>query len=96
LQAWIRGGQQLQGEIRDPGLLKLYFGGTVTRADVIALAKAEEAVHADRLAEYQRILPRIENKGHGAFGLATLRLGLLHEQVAVDFWRDIANNPPEA
>src|SRR5579859_3281900 len=57
LQAWIRGGQQVQGEIRDPGLLKLFFGFAVTRADVVALAKAEEAVHASRLVEYERILP---------------------------------------
>jgi DNA-binding PadR family transcriptional regulator len=96
LREWIRGGEMLQAELRDPGLLKLFFGGAVETPDVVALAQAQAAQHAARLAEYERILPTLEHQDQGAFALATLRLGLLHEQVAVEFWRGIAANPPRA
>jgi DNA-binding PadR family transcriptional regulator len=95
LRDWIRDADDLQNEMRDPGLLKLFFSGAVEPTDVVALAQAQQAHHTRRLAEYEQILPHLPDHGQGAFGLATLRLGLLHEQVAVDFWRDVATNPPK-
>jgi PadR family transcriptional regulator, regulatory protein AphA len=94
LRDWIRDGEPLQAELRDPGLLKLFFSGAVETSDVVALARAQAAQHAARLAEYHRILPALEHQEQGAFALATLRLGLLHEELAVDFWRHVAANPP--
>jgi hypothetical protein len=82
-------------ELRDPGLLKLFFGGAVEPPDVLALAAEEQAHHAARLADYERILPELESDPHAAFALATIRLGIRHEQLAVDFWREIAAAPPE-
>jgi DNA-binding PadR family transcriptional regulator len=94
LQDWIRASDSAQVELRDPGLLKLFFGGAVEPADVLALARDEQAHHAARLAEYERIRPSLEADPDAAFALATIRLGLRHEQVAVDFWREIAEHPP--
>ncbi|HEY2595637.1 MAG TPA: helix-turn-helix transcriptional regulator [Chloroflexota bacterium] len=93
LQGWIRSSDSAPVELRDPGLLKLFFGGAVTPADVLALARGEQAHHAARLAEYERIRPQLEANPDAAFGLATIRLGVRHEQVAVDFWREIAEDP---
>jgi DNA-binding PadR family transcriptional regulator len=94
LRDWIRSPDSAQVELRDPGLLKLFFGGAVTPADVLGLARDEEAHHAARLAEYERIRPQLEANPQAAFGLATIRLGIRHEQVAVDFWREMAEHPP--
>jgi DNA-binding PadR family transcriptional regulator len=94
LQDWICRADSAQVELRDPGLLKLFFGGAVEQADVLALARDEQAQHAARLAEFQRILPQLEADQDAAFALATIRLGIRHEQVDVDFWREIADDPP--
>jgi DNA-binding PadR family transcriptional regulator len=95
LQDWIRSPDASPVELRDPGLLKLFFGGVVDPAEVLALARDERAQHIARLAEYERILPRLESDADAAFALATIRLGIRHEQVAVDFWQEIVDHPPK-
>jgi DNA-binding PadR family transcriptional regulator len=95
LQDWIRTPDSAQVELRDPGLLKLFFGAAVETTDVLTLARTEQAHHAARLAEYQRILPGLEADAASAFALATIRLGIRHEQLAVDFWQEIADAPPQ-
>jgi DNA-binding PadR family transcriptional regulator len=94
LQDWIRDAEPLPVEIRDPGLLKLYFAREVSREDVAELARVQQELHTRRLREYQRLLPTLERREGSAFARATLRLGLLHEQLAVEFWADVASNPP--
>jgi len=76
--------------------LKLFFARPVDTASVVALARANAVEHAQRLTAYERILPELEREPDAAFALATLRLGLRHEQIAVEFWQDIAKNPPRA
>jgi DNA-binding PadR family transcriptional regulator len=95
LRDWIRASDLAQVELRDPGLLKLFFGNVVEPADVLALARDQQAQHAARLTEYERILPQLESDPDAAFALATIRLGIRHEQVAVEFWREIADHPPK-
>lgn len=94
LQEWIRTGDTTPAEIRDMALLKLFFSAAVEPTDVVALAQTHAEQHAQRLAEYRRILSFLDGQTGSAFARATLRLGLLHEQVAVDFWREIAASPP--
>jgi DNA-binding PadR family transcriptional regulator len=96
LQDWLRAGEPEPAELRDPGLLKLFFAGVVTREDVVALARAQATAHARRLAEYERIEATIAGDPRQAFARATLRLGLVHEQTAVEFWRRVAEDPPRS
>ncbi len=96
LREWIGSDDSPAAELRDPGLLKLFFAGAVDPASVVALARANAAEHARRLTTYQGILHDLEQDPSAAFGLATLRLGLRHEQIAVEFWQEIAANPPRA
>jgi PadR family transcriptional regulator, regulatory protein AphA len=96
LRDWIRSDESPAAELRDPGLLKLFFARPVDTASVVALARANAVEHAQRLTAYERILPELEREPDAAFALATLRLGLRHEQIAVEFWQDIAKNPPRA
>jgi hypothetical protein len=94
LRAWIRDHRGAQTELRDTGLLKLFFAGVGTQGDVVALARAQMADHERRLAAYELILAQIEAAPHQAFARATLQLGLAHERGSVDFWRGVAENPP--
>jgi PadR family transcriptional regulator, regulatory protein AphA len=91
LEAWLREPTGEQPQIRDTGLLKLFFGGSLGREDVVALARAQEAAHRERLAVYEAIdqQPLVD-----AFPRATLQLGLRVERAFIAFWADIAANPP--
>jgi PadR family transcriptional regulator, regulatory protein AphA len=91
---WVREADTAPTEIRDHGLLKLFFGGLVTGDDVGALARGHAAAHAAKLADYRRIDERMGRSPELAHQRATLRMGLLFEQAAVAFWEEIAADPP--
>lgn len=94
LREWLTSDIGAPVELRDPGLLKLFFASNVSREDVIALARAQEATHRARLAEYQRIEAEQAHNPQAAYALATLQMGLRYEQRSVEFWAEIAANPP--
>ncbi|MFL5959694.1 MAG: PadR family transcriptional regulator [Gaiellaceae bacterium] len=89
LDAWVREPTREPTQIRDTGLLKLFFGEGLGPDELSALARAQEEAHQARLAVYESIEPEIEHPQHGA----TLRAGLLFEQLLVDFWRELAESP---
>ena len=71
-------------ELRDPGLLKLFFG-----ADPRPLAEARHAAHSRKLAEYDA--RRKLDRGHEPRGVwLSLDAGIGHEREWVRFWSDIA------
>lgn len=96
LREWLTSDVGASVELRDPGLLKLYFGAQLPREEVVALARAQEATHHARLAEYEVIERRLANVPDTAFARATLAMGLRYEQESVSFWAGIAANPPES
>jgi len=70
--------------LRDPALLKLFFG-----ADVRALANAQLQTHREKLAEYEAL--RETDPGGGRRGpWLALELGTRHERETVDFWEEQA------
>jgi DNA-binding PadR family transcriptional regulator len=89
LAEWLREPATEPTQIRDAGLLKLFFGDSLTREEVVALAEAQERAHRERLAAYEAIEQTIEEPRHAD----TLRAGLLHERIFADFWREIATRP---
>jgi len=91
LEAWLREPTSEQPQIRDTALLKLFFAEGLEREEVVALARAQEAAHRERLDVYDAIeqLPPLR-----AFPRATLELGLRLERAFIGFWSDIAENPP--
>jgi len=94
LQAWLRKPTEVQPEVRDLGLLKLFFGAGVSPADVAALARAQAEGHRDRLALYERIQGGIPDDPEWPHARATLRMGLLMERAFISFWDDVAARPP--
>jgi PadR family transcriptional regulator, regulatory protein AphA len=96
LVAWLREPVDVAPEVRDLGLLKLFFGGLVSRDDVVALARAQEEGHRARLALYEGMERRISPDDEWPHAVATLRMGLLFERAFVRFWSEIRERPPGA
>ncbi len=70
--------------LRDPALLKLFFG-----ADAGELAKAQIETHRQKLAEYEALREADPGAGRRGPWLA-LELGTRHERETVCFWEEQA------
>ncbi len=90
LDDWLREPTSDQPQIRDTGLLKLFFGDGMSPAEIVALAREQEEAHQARLTIYETIEDAVTNPSHAA----VVRAGLLHERTFVEFWREIAATPP--
>lgn len=90
LADWVREPTSEQPQIRDTGLLKLFFGDGMSADEIAALARAQEEAHRARLAVYESIVNSVTEPNHGA----VVRAGLLHERTFAEFWRDVAATPP--
>ncbi len=73
-------------ELRDLGLLKLFFGG-----DPAMLAAAQVELHEDKLREYEAIHAG-SHDGPAGPRLA-LEAGIGHEREWIRFWRRLAKRP---
>ena len=92
LQEWLATPDGRGTEIRDLGLLKLFFGrAAAAPTDVAAGAAAQAQTHRDKLALYED-LQRLDQEPHVA---ATLRLGVAYEAAAVAFWDSVAGGALE-
>lgn len=94
LRAWLHEPATREVELRDAGLLKLYFGSLLDQQDVVALAQRERDLHRRRLADYEAIRAFLIQIPDRAFALATVRMGISYEALSVAFWEDIAAHPP--
>lgn len=89
LRDWLTDPATGDLEIRDPGLLRLFFGSAVDAAARRRLAATQRDVHTERLAAYEQL--------DASFGDAAspqrdvLRLGLAVERAYVDFWSRLAD-----
>jgi len=71
-------------ELRDSGVLKLFFG-----ADPAVVADHQIAVHQAKLADYRAL--RDDIAAHVPPGqLRALDIGIAHEQAMIDIWRATA------
>ncbi len=88
LQDWLAEQDRTAGtEIRDLGLLRLFFGAAArSEGDVGANARAQAQAHRAKLALYEDLV-RIVDEPHVA---ATLRLGTAYERAAIAFWEGVA------
>ena len=90
LDDWLREPTSEQPQIRDAGLLKLFFGDGMSPDEIRALAQAQEEAHLARLAVYEAKAATVTNPNHAA----VVRAGLLHERTFAEFWREISATPP--
>lgn len=83
LDAWLAEPTSAWTELRDPGLLRLWFG-----ADPLALAVAQREVHERKLVEYEQV--RDEYGDELARGpRLVLDAGIGHQREYVRFWTEI-------
>lgn len=79
--AWIRD-PEMTNEMRDEGLLKLFFAGLLEREDAIAVLEATRQRYAEKQARLKEIEPIAERAER--FGpLAVLRYGLGMSEFAI-------------
>jgi DNA-binding PadR family transcriptional regulator len=69
-------------ELRDAGLLKLFFG-----ADPKTLAPPQIEAHAERLREYEELLERGTKMNAPAGALHAVECGIGHEREYLRFWK---------
>jgi DNA-binding PadR family transcriptional regulator len=92
---WLADPTSEAAELRHGGLLKLFFSELATTEQVVALARTQEAWHREQLATYQAIVARFADRPHLARRVAPARFGVAYAAAFVDFWADIAANPPD-
>lgn len=81
-------------ELRDPGLLRMFFMSGTDKAGLHALAQEQLAVHRARLSEYET-QARLHGPGPHEPFLHTLRMGFLYEQANLQFWTEVLESCPE-
>jgi PadR family transcriptional regulator, regulatory protein AphA len=84
-EAWLRVLTPEPYVLRDPALLKLFFG-----ADVRELAKVQLETHRQKLAEYEALDTFDSGAARRGPWLA-LELGTRHERETVQFWSEHAH-----
>lgn len=84
LRRWLEEPAATSTELRDPGLLKLYFG-----ADSTALAPSQLESHRAKLAAYERTMAADPGSGPRGPWLA-LEMGIAAERAWIRFWSGLA------
>lgn len=98
LSAWLDRPSGARTELRDPGLLQLFFADLASAEAKLRLAEQQLAIHQAKHAAYEedaRLERRPTRSGRGDRTVEhwrgeTLSMGLLYEGAAVDFWTGVA------
>jgi PadR family transcriptional regulator, regulatory protein AphA len=98
LDAWLRSPVTAQVELRDLGLLKLFFSELADDDAIRALAREQVAAHRAMFARYEWISRRYADRPQYARRLLTLQAGFAMERAMLGFWEDLAgeDSPQEA
>jgi len=100
LSAWLDRPSGARTELRDLGLLQLFFADLTSADTRLRLAEQQLAIHRAKLSAYQED-ERLERRpGASRPGQRTvehwrgetLPMGLLYEGAAVDFWSRVVGN----
>lgn len=97
LKAWLDRPSNAPTELRDPGLLQLFFADQAPAEAGLRLAEQQLVIHRTKLSAYEQDerlerRPRTSGKGERTvehWRGETLRMGLLYERAAVEFWTEV-------
>jgi PadR family transcriptional regulator, regulatory protein AphA len=100
LDAWLERPSGAPTELRDLGLLQLFFADQAAPPARLRLAQQQLAIHDAKLAAYrqdERLGRQPAKAGRGEWTAErwrgeTLRMGLLYESAAVEFWAGVVAN----
>jgi DNA-binding PadR family transcriptional regulator len=100
VEAWLERPADVPTELRDRGLLQLFFMDLAADHARLRLAQKQLAIHRSKLSAYE-IDARLE-RGAGSdrpgvrtaehWRGATLPMGILYERAAVAFWTSVADD----
>ena len=89
LATWLSEPLQSRLEVRDPGLLKLFFGDLAEPGAVDSLSAEQLKFHEERLQVYRALDAQLEANGVRNHARKTLKFGLCFEEAAVRFWEEV-------
>jgi PadR family transcriptional regulator, regulatory protein AphA len=103
LTAWLERPASAPTELRDLGLLQLFFMDLATDEARLRLAQEQLRIHWAKLSQYEgdaRLERRGSAPGRGLRTVdhwrgATLPMGILYERAAVQFWTSVADSAGE-
>ena len=87
LRAWLSSPTLDQTEVRDSGLLKLFFAGFGNDQDLLQLARDRHKSHRERAEGYVEQRAEIVDYAD-RWQVKTLELGLRYERCVEQFWAD--------
>jgi DNA-binding PadR family transcriptional regulator len=87
LARWLSASTVEHTEVRDMGMLKLFFASDAPATVVANLAADRFQFHQGRVDEWQRLRNEIESAA-SEVELATLEMGLRVERAAAEFWSE--------
>ena len=94
LQAWLRDPDTSRTEVREPGLLQLFFGALADEADMTRVAQARVKHYEQELGRYAEIEQNIAGHPDMHYPYATLRLGIAFTRASLAFWSELAESGP--
>jgi PadR family transcriptional regulator AphA len=94
LRRWLESPTREHPEVRDLGLLKLYFSGLTSPARIRRMAEEQIALHEERLAEYDAIAESMAGFDKLRPHQVPIRMGYLFEQAVITFWKTVLDDPP--
>lgn len=95
LAEWLRRNEPLPFELRDIGMVKLFFADTLDRDDSHVLVETVKRRSAQRVATLREIEPAaqlVKDEGN-AHPLLTLRMGIAFHQAMVDVCEEFEPRP---
>jgi PadR family transcriptional regulator, regulatory protein AphA len=90
LDAWLHEAPTAQMELRDLGLLKLFFSELADDDAFRALAREQAAAHQAMLARYEWIWRRFGDRPEYARRTLTVKAGFAMERALIAFWDEVA------
>lgn len=94
LGEWLKTPPDAIFEMRDMAVLQLFFSEFMTEAELVALARRQIALYRERLATYREIeTAYVERMGRNR-RMSPLYLGVRMATACLEFWEDVAENPP--
>lgn len=96
LDAWLAEPTPDDPEIRDPGLLKLFFSELIGDDELQALVREQAALHRSLLTRYESLWQRYGERPEYARRMLPLSWGLRMERGLLAFWEELADEPTPA
>ena len=89
LANWLAHSHDQPTEIRDLGLLKLYFAQSGDQTALDTLIQDQITAHETRLATYRELEQELSANPDYRFYAAALAMGLKYEEMSVAYWQGL-------